>query len=57
MIPPEANEKREEERKRDAVLNRDPAQRWRMQQEELGRLEASLPLEKRRNRPRRPHQR
>ncbi len=49
--------KEEEERKRDAVLAKNPALRWRLLQEAIAFAEANTPPERRRNRPRLPHQR
>jgi hypothetical protein len=48
--------KEEEEAKRAKALARDPAARWRMIQEMITWCEANMPPEKRRNRPRLPHQ-
>ena len=46
--------KEEEERKRDRVLARDPALRWKLIQEAITWAEANMPPEHRRNRPRQP---
>ncbi|HYF48004.1 MAG TPA: hypothetical protein VEJ63_01260 [Planctomycetota bacterium] len=46
----------EEERKRDAVMAQDSLKRWKLFLEGLEWAIANTPPEKRRNRPRRPHQ-
>lgn len=48
--------KEEEEHKRDAVLNRDPVARYKRFLEFLESAIANIPPERRRNRPRLPHQ-
>ena len=53
-LPPTT--KAEEEAKRNRMLARDPVKRWKMIQEMITWCEANMPPEKRRNRPRMPHQ-